>query len=333
MKRPLICILLLLFSGVSRAQLDLQCEGRDLHSVYIVSTNNGLVYRVDSVDSTPSVLKPVQTVPPSTIGISINANLNSVAGPTTMYFVNSSQAYYYWNGLGWTNTGHLSGGISAVNPGGTSDYIFNCNSSGVYRYDGSANGTLIAGVPWSSLPDVATDSLGNYYLFSTSSQTIVAYTFNGVPIDTFAVTGYGNIGGGGFALLGNRFYAESIYNLHQGIIINDTVHFSILVPHPNIMSNDIAVCPTSGFPVAVFEYPELPHIAVFPNPAADVATVNLNNTVTLEVYDCLGVLHQRIPVKGLDEYRLELNRFSAGIYFINAISKDNTTATFKLVVQ
>jgi hypothetical protein len=182
-------------------------------------------------------------------------------------------------------------------------------------------------------PDVATDSLGNFYLFDAFLEKIVAYTPSGIPIDTFYTTGSMGATGGGFALLGNRFYAESIYTLHEGIVVGDSVFFSVAVSHPTLHTNDLATCPVSGFPVAVFEYPELPHFAVFPNPATDIAYIRFENTLALKVYDQLGKQCRNISVEGLSEYQLDVEQLDQGVYFITAISKTNTTATMKLLVQ
>lgn len=161
MKKFLYLSCILYCFGVS-AQIDLQCDARDLHSLYILSINE--IYRIDSVNTSPT--DPILVGLPAINdigGISINANLNAVGEPETMYFVsNFSQNYYYWSQWGWINTNHLSGNASAINPGGTADYIFNLDTldGNVYRYNGTGNGTLLlSGVDMTlGFYDVATDN-------------------------------------------------------------------------------------------------------------------------------------------------------------------------------
>ena len=119
----------------------------------------------------------------------------------------------------------------------------------------------------------------------------------------------------------------------MGTVIGDTVNFTLLVDHPGLWCNDLAVCPSSGFPVAVFEDPEVPHFVIHPNPAQDVAVIKLHNTDRLFIYNQLGVLCESISVEGVNEYYLDVSNYKSGMYYLTAISKTNTTATKKLIVQ
>ena len=333
MKGSAILFALCLSSGSCYSQLDIQCQGRDLHSVYLISMQNDMIYRVDSVDTNPTGPIPVQTVPPTTIGISINPILDSIGSPTTMYYVDDLYMYYYWDGFGWVNTFHNSGLPDHVNPGGTSDYIFNVHAVGnaVTRYDGTGNGVVVANIPYSISADLATDSLGNFYIHYYTSKKIVAYTSNGIPIDSINIRGNNVSGGGGFGLLGNSFYLDYNSKLYKGDIVNDSVQFSIVITHP-FVANDLAVCPTSGFPVATFEHPELPHLAIFPNPTDEKASIRLNNTTWLEIFDNKGTLLKQADVSGQSEFEVDVSQWSPGIYFISAESKMGTRAALKFVV-
>jgi hypothetical protein len=185
------------------------------------------------------------------------------------------------------------------------------------------------------MPDVATDSLGNFYLLYTQMQIIIAFTPSGIPIDTFTVTGSVPFSttATGFALLGSNFYYESGTELHLGTVSGDTVNFSSLLTHPTITITDLAVCPTSGYPVTGFKDPEAPHFVIYPNPADDVAEIRMHNIDFLLVYDQLGVLHQNIPVKGLSEYSLNVENLKSGMYFLTAVAKNKATVTSKLLVR
>src|SRR5688572_25527119 len=124
------------------AQIDLDCNGRDMHSIYLVGYNG--FYRIDSVDTNPT--NPIFLTANSngSIGISINNYLGTGGGPLTMYSCNTT--YSYWNGTGWTNTGHATGNGNSVNPGGSANYIFNIDDNGnnLFRYDGISSTVLLS---------------------------------------------------------------------------------------------------------------------------------------------------------------------------------------------
>src|SRR5436190_7687018 len=101
----LCCLIGMFFTcGFCDAQIDLQCNGRDMHSIYIIGTNSD-IYRIDSVDTSPTnPILVALNLPSFNGGISINANLDSIAGPETMYLVAGvTHNYFWWNGTNWTN--------------------------------------------------------------------------------------------------------------------------------------------------------------------------------------------------------------------------------------
>lgn len=317
------------------AQIDLQCNDRDMHSIYLVG-NSGF-YRIDSVDTNPTNPIFLMQNTPGAIGISINNDLNS-GGPVTMY--SCDNLYYFWDGSGWINTGHTTGNSSAVNPGGSADYIFNLNDNGnsLYRYDGTGTNTLLLsniGTSNDFVHDVAADNQGNFYLFFTNAQKIVAYTPNGIPVDTFMTTGFASGSQCGIAILGDRIYATTCsgsYELYEGIKTGNTINFT-MIKNFAVQSSDIAACPSAAQPLAVFENPNLPRFAVYPNPAKEIAIIKLQNTTTLEIYDCMGVLRTAVPTRGLTEYHLNVTEWKSGVYLINAVSEEKTSARGKLVVE
>lgn len=308
-----------------------------MHSIYLQCSGYS-IYRIDSVDSSPTNQILVASIPVlSDGGISINNNLDSVAGPETMYFVSYPGTYYFWNGTGWTNTGHSSGSYHALNPGGTSDYIFNLNASydSLYRYDGAGNGTFLLAnlnTNFASVYDVATDNQGNFYLFFTTLQKIIAYNPSGIPIDTFATSGFPLFGGGGLTILGNRIYATTTHDLYEGIKTGNNITFTLI---KNLVQqiNDIASCIEAATPLAVFKNPSAPHFAIYPNPAHSVVMIKMINTAALEIIDCLGIVRKRFDTRGLTECEVDVKDLEPGAYIINAMAKNKTGVRSTFIVQ
>ncbi len=320
----------------SWAQIDLQCNGRDMHSIYLISSSG--YYRIDSVDTNPTNPIFLLTNQIGNIGISINNFLGTGGGPLTMYSCYS--IYYYWNGTGWTNTGHATGNSTTVNPGGSANYIFNIDDNGnsLYRYDGTISTLVLSNIttPYDFIHDIATDNLGNFYLFYTNAQKIVAYTPNGIPIDSFSTNGFLTGSNCGFAILGNRVYAQScgsINELYEGIKSGNTFNFTMIKSLGLLQSPDIAACPDAALPLAVFKDPDQPRFAVHPNPAQDVALISLIKTSQLEIYNSMGILIKSVPTRGLTEYQLDVSEWKAGVYLINAFSEKKTAARGKLIVE
>ncbi len=329
----------LLFASLhhASAQIDLQCNGRDMHSIYLITFTG--YYRIDSVDTNPT--NPIYLTDNSlnNFGISINNNLDSVAGPLTMY--SCATMYYFWNGTGWTLTNHNTGAIgSPVNPGGSANYIFNVSDFGnaVYRYDGVSNTQILSYVGAQSdfIHDVATDNQGNFYLFYTNTQKIVAYTPNGIPIDSFTTTGFAPGSQCGLAILGDRVYATTCTGnageLFEGIKSGNTYNFTS-IKNIGFHSPDVAACPNAALPLAVFKDPDMPHFAVYPNPAHDIVSISLVNTSQLEIYNSMGILIKTVLTRGLTEYQLDVSEWKAGVYLINALSENKTAVRGKLVVE
>lgn len=332
-----------LLSTSTFAQIDLQCAGRDMHSIYLVDFAS--FYRMDSVDTNPTIPLLLGTFPTGSSGggISINSNLDSAAGPVTMYFIAAGTPYYFWNGNGWTNTSHSSSSLGAINIGGTSRYIFNFddNEQDIYRYDGTGNDALLVSNVVSNggvIHDVATDREGNFYLFFTNDELIRAYNPSGIPIDSFTTSGFPAGPNCGFTILGDRLYGvtcNGVEGLYEGIRSGSTFNFSLvqtITPGSGYFI-DIASCPNAANVIAVFENPDQPHFIIYPNPARDITTIKFDNTSMLEIRDNLGVLMETISVQGMTECRINTSNWNTGVYFINALSTKKISTRSKLVIQ
>ncbi len=333
----LYCLIIMFFTyGVCNAQIDLQCNGRDMHSIYILDFNSN-IYRIDSVDINPTnpILLTSNLPYHNGGGISINSNLDSLAGPETMYFVDFPTLYYYfWNGSNWTYTNHLSGGSGAVNPAGTADYIFNLDghNNSIYRYDGTANGTLLLSnlnTKGTAIYDLATDNQGNFYVFYSLLQKIFAFDPTGLPIDSFTTTGLTG-GGGGFAILGNRMYAFTSSDLYEGIKTGNNINFT-LIKNLSFTVSDIATCPEAGNSLSVLEDPALPPLHVYPNPFSDELSINIINNKISELlfYDITSrlILQQTFTNSTL----INTEQLAKGIYLYIVRNKNGVIKKGKVV--
>jgi uncharacterized repeat protein (TIGR03803 family) len=331
----------LLEDDVSPLNIDLQCNGRDQHSIYLVD-NLSNYYRIDSVDTHPT--KPVYlgTDTLNAFGLSINKNLDTASSEMTMYMCDGSAEYYYRDNANWKDTHHRGG---SVNPGGTNQYIFNLDETGgvVFRYDGTGNATQLAnnlptaaGAIW----DVATDRNGNFYLFYTYEMKIIAYNPDGIPIDTFITKGTSrNVTGFGCTIVGSRFYFTDYSSpkqlLWEGILNGDTVNFSVvdtLLPFP-FSCRDLASCPDAANQLAVFQVPEAPHFIIYPNPASNETTIKMDNTAVIEITDLTGRMIFTADTPGLTQYRLSLARYLPGMYIVTARSPDGLAGHTRLIVE
>jgi uncharacterized repeat protein (TIGR03803 family) len=328
----------LLEDDLSPVHIDLQCNGRDQHSIYVVDYLSNY-YRIDSVDTHPTKLVYLGTDTLNPNGISINKNLDVTSAEMTMYMCNAVSEYYYWDNSGWNDTHHTGG---SVNPGGTNQYIFNLDELGgiIYRYDGNGNATqLIDNLPTAnaSIWDVATDRNGNFYLFYTTEMKIIEYNSDGIPVDTFFTKGpIRNLSGAGCTIVGSRFYFTDHSNpkelLWEGAITGDTVNFSVVDTLP-VICYDLASCPNAANQLAVFRVPEAPHFIIYPNPASDRATIKMDNTAEIEITDLMGRRIFTADTHGLTQYQLSLALYQPGVYIVTARSVNSLVEYTKLVVE
>jgi len=237
--------MLLSFSYDAKAQLP-NCAGYDSTLIFIHSGSNIMAYD-------PSL--PLSAANPwvfltSTIslaGLTISNNLNGGAASPTFY-TNSGGNYWYYNGAGWTNTGHA---VPTVNPGGGMNYIFSKNggTGSVNRYDGTGAATFLVNVTINAGPyDLSVDQNDNFYHLETftSPGKLKKYNSSGVLIDSFTVTGNPISGaGGGFAMLGNMVYGVfgGSPSFYGGPIIGSAVNMS---PIGSLSASDVATCPSKS---------------------------------------------------------------------------------------
>lgn len=338
----LIFFLFLSFTSHMSAQIDLQCAGRDQHSIYLLDSSLPGILRIDSVDSNPT--EPVFLEYELTIsgGISINKNLDTGSGDTTMYGCDNFGQYFYYENNAWVSTGHYSGATNAINFGGSDDYIFNHDAlpGTVYRYDGTQTGTLLlSGLESTSfIADIAVDMNGNFYMLSTLNHELTVYNYDGLLLNTFTTSGNTGEHGGGFAILGSKMYfidnsAPNEY-LYEGTVTGNNIDFLVIdTLSSNHLVRDIAACPNAAQPLAVFSNVNTPRFSIYPNPAEDQITLLLDNTTSFCVHDLNGRLLYETQCKGIRQLVLPVNQFVSGVHVITAKSDAGEESHKTLVVN
>lgn len=179
-------------------------------------------------------------------GLAVSKNLNAALPAVTFYSIIGTQ-YHYYNGSTWVNTGHSVTNSAAVNLCGAGPYIYNLSgiSSQVYRYDGTGTDVLVVTLPgWSGPYDLIGDYDGNFYvLFTTSvSPRLVKYSPTGAILCTYTLIGSPIASaGGGYAIVGNKLFADCSGTQYVGIISGTTITFS---PSSLVTgASDFASCP------------------------------------------------------------------------------------------
>lgn len=190
-------------------------------------------------------------LPAGSGGLAVGGNLGFPA-PNPTYWTTSGGTYWYYNGTGWTNTGHNTGNGAAVNIGAGGGFIFNLvgGTGQIYRYNGTGPGiliTTIAGFNGGGPYDVVCDDAGNFFILqNTAPQSLRMYSSNGVLKCTWTLANNpSSSAGGGFAILGNTVYyhRNTAPAFWAGNIIpgNSTITFT---SQANIASpSDFATCP------------------------------------------------------------------------------------------
>lgn len=214
------CFLMLSISVHGFSQLP-NCTNFYYHS-------GSTIYMYNTVTSTNSV--NTITLPAGAGGLAVSNNLNA-ATPAVTFYTTIGGIYYYYNGTNWQSTGHNTGNASAVNIGGAGPYIFNLNGLGqqVYRYDGTGPGVLVLNLPgWGGPYDCIGDASGNFYILNTGSPpyALRMYSPNGVLLCTYNLVGFptGSFGGG-YAIVGNNFYATIGSTTCWGTITGTTINY------------------------------------------------------------------------------------------------------------
>jgi gliding motility-associated-like protein len=226
------------------------CSSSSTPLIYYLG-NSG-IYNFDPTLPISATNPSLNTIAPPSgyIGISVNPNLNA-ASPSPTFYVCDGSDYYYYNGTSWVNTGFTAG---AVNPGGGGGYIYSLigGSGQVYRYDGTANATLIttitsfnSGGPY----DLQGDCAGNFYILRMETTAYLEeYNSSGTMINSWTCSGQtSTLSGGGFAMIGSHVYANNTSGLWDGIISGTNVAFT-LVTASGLANNpeDFGACPIGG---------------------------------------------------------------------------------------
>ncbi|HEY0110381.1 MAG TPA: PKD domain-containing protein, partial [Fibrella sp.] len=245
---------LALFAGFrSNAQLP-TCVGPS--AGYLYSFGAGVISYYDPTQPT-SATNPGSTgipLPPGGgSGLAVAPNINGT-GPSPTFYTTVGGNYYYYNGTGWTNTGHTAG---AVNIGGGGAYLYGLigGTGELYRYDGTGNAILLLTIPGFGLNagnsgpfDVSCDCAGNFYILKTQStpQFLRKYSPTGVLLQSWTVTGVplGVLGGAGLCVLGNTVYFDASNTFYTGTIGATNVAFTSAPL--TFASNDMASCPSGG---------------------------------------------------------------------------------------
>ncbi len=199
-----------------------------------------------------SASNPSQTnIPTFGGGLALMPNINGGTLTPTFYTTFAGN-YWYWNGVSWVNTGHSTGNTSAVNIAGCAGAIYNIvGSTGqVYSYNGTTNGTLLttlAGFNGGGPYDLVTDCNCNFYALKTStpSQGLSMYNASGSLQCTYTLSGMpSSVGGGGFAIIGNKIYLKNnnaLGGFYIGTISGNSVTF-VAVPGFTNSPGDFASC-------------------------------------------------------------------------------------------
>ena len=172
----------------------------------------------------------------------------SFPAPNPTWWTLSGGTYWYFNNTGtWSNTGHTAGNGAAVNIGGGGSCLYNLvgANGGVYRYNGTGNGVLVANI----LPafsgggpyDIVADMADNFYILKTNSPGQGLYAYNPQGVLTCSWTGVGMINqsaGCGFSILNtnnpsiHRAYYDANGTDYVGNILPgvSTINFTAILP-------------------------------------------------------------------------------------------------------
>jgi hypothetical protein len=243
--------------------------------------------------------------------------------------------YYFWNGSGWTNTNHTTGSSTALNPGGTANYIFNLDgiNNSLYKYDGTGNGTLLLsnlGINPYAIWDITADKFGNFYVFNCGLNKIRVYNPNGIILDSLTTTSDSILGGGGIAIVGNRLYVITVSDLYVGVKTGNNINFTWL-KHFDFIVTDMAACPEAALPLSTAYYPSLQNFSVYPNPFNSALTFQINSYENFEIviYDIMSkmIIQQQFT----EAITLKTDQLSTGMYLYEVRDKNGIVKNGKII--
>ena len=215
---------------------------------------NGLMYSQTSPIQAYNPNLPLSTSNPYTIavtgsgsGLAYGPNFNAASPSPTFYSIIGGN-YAYWNGTGWTNTGHATGNTSAVNIASGPGCLYNLvgGTGQIYVYNGTGPGTLlttVAGFSGGGPYDLVVDNCCNFYVFkATAPQSLSAYSPTGVLLGSCTVSGMPTTSSGiGFAIIGNKVVVVNGSGMFVGTVTGSAVSFTNVTSIPN--GGDVASCP------------------------------------------------------------------------------------------
>jgi gliding motility-associated-like protein len=230
----LLCSVLSYFPVTVKAQFPV-CDSM----VYFISS--GSVYNLNTYQPI-SATNPVLNTFPTLGGISlaVSANLNSTSGPSPTFYGVIGSNYVYYDGTTWVNTGHTSGSVDIGAGGG---YIYGKTGASIYRYDGTANATIIATLPAAvNVFDIAADCDGNFYVLDLGTSALLKkYSPTGTFLYQWTVLG-GPASAICFSLSGNQLLVGSA-PVYAGVVdpASTTINLTALGTIP--LAIDFGGCP------------------------------------------------------------------------------------------
>lgn len=197
----LLCSVLSYFPSTVKAQFPV-CDSM----VYFISS--GSVYNLNTYQPISATNPVINTFPTlGGISLAVSANLNSTTGPSPTFYGVIGTNYVYYDGTTWVNTGHTSGSVDIGAGGG---YIYGKTGASIYRYDGTANATVIATLPAAvNVFDIAADCDGNFYVLDLGTTALLKkYSPTGTFLYEWTVLG-GPPSAICFSLSGNQLLVGS----------------------------------------------------------------------------------------------------------------------------
>lgn len=241
----MLCLAVQSMSAI--AQLP-DCNGTDPTGFYFLSQAG--IYFYDNNLPQSSSNPRLNTIPflQGGLGLAITRNLNVPMPGTTFYTVRNG-IYHYCTGAGWVSTGHSAGGTMAINIGAGGGYIYSLDilTNSVYKYDGTANASLLITIPgaFNGIADVVADCKGNFYLLNTNgSQFLRKYAPDGTLLYSWALSGIPPTnGGGGFSIVGKHIYYSNNNNqFFKGEIKCSIIEFESQAEPWTSLPSDMAEC-------------------------------------------------------------------------------------------
>ena len=122
-----------------------------------------------------------------------------------------------------------------------------------------------------------------------------------------------------------------IQNISNNIIFRFVFHTDEYVNEEGVIIDDFVIEGT----VLGIDDSELLEIEVYPNPSSDVFNISFINTLNynISVRDTAGkLLFEDTNINDVSNYKLDMSRFSTGLYFIE-INSNGKKITKKLILK